>query len=342
MKFCYSTYRIQLNHPFTISRGSRDYYDIIFVYLTKDNITGIGEAAPSERYNESFDRILKIIQSISLEEVRDSDSLDRQLHWILQKCQGCKSLMAAFDMALHDLWGKQNSVPLFDYFGADPDYTPLTSFTIGMDELDKIRDKVKEASDFPILKIKLGSQDDKAIINTIRNTTDKMIRVDANEGWNLDEALRMCEWLSKKNVEFVEQPLPARNIDDSEILKRQSPIKLIADENCMNSTDIPLIRHGFHGINIKLMKCGGLSEASKMIKLARENNLEIMLGCMVESSVGITAAAHLSPLVDYADLDGNVLIKNDPYIGVRLIKGKLLLPKEPGLGVRIRTKNKEK
>ena len=157
----------------------------------------------------------------------------------------------------------------------------------------------------------------------------------------MDEALRMCEWLEKKNVEFVEQPLPASNIEDSEKLKEQSSLKLIADENCIDSTDIPKIRNAFDGINIKLMKCGGLFEALKMIRLARKNDLEIMLGCMVESSVAITAAAHLSPLVDYADLDGNVLIKNDPYIGVRLKEGKLLLPIEPGLGVQIRTKNKE-
>lgn len=341
MDFQYSTYRIQLHHPFTISRSSKNFYDIVFVYLTDKGVTGVGEAAPSDRYNEKFNQILHTLQSISLDDIDDSDPLEKQLDRIFERCQGYRSLMAAFDMALHDLWGKQNSTPLYDYFGANPDQTPVTSFTIGIDKLEIIQEKVKEAADFPILKIKLGTQDDKAIINTIRNVTDKKIRVDANEGWNLDEALRMCEWLEKKNVEFVEQPLSASNIEDSEKLKEQSSLKLIADENCMDSTDIPKIRNAFDGINIKLMKCRGLFEALKMIRLARENDLEIMLGCMVESSVAITAAAHLSPLVDYADLDGNVLIKNDPYIGVRLKEGKLLLPNEPGLGVQIRTKKEE-
>lgn len=299
-------------------------------------MTGVGEAVPSERYNETFDRFIEVLGQITFEDVIDSGSLDTLLDSILPKCQGLRALEAAFDVAAHDLWGKIDGRPLYAHFGADCKKTPLTSYTIGIDNLDVIREKVEEADPYPILKVKLGSEHDQDIIRTIRNTTDKLIRVDANEGWNLDKAQTMCEWLSTKNVEFVEQPLPVQMLDETLELKKRSPLKIIADENCIDSKDIPRIAHAFHGINIKLMKCGGLREAYRMIQLARKLNLEIMLGCMIETSVANTAAAHLSPLTDYADLDGHILIENDPYLGVRVEEGKLILPSSPGLGIYLR------
>ena len=333
MEFRYSTYRIHLRHTFTISRSSRDFYDIVYIYLINDGIMGVGEAVPSVRYNESFDRFIEVLQQITFNDVPNSESLDELLDSILPRCQGVRSLEAAFDVAVHDYLGKIHGRSIYDQYSAESDKTPLTSFTIGIDKLDLIQQKLEEADPYPILKVKLGGEDDRAIIRTIRDFTDKLIRVDANEGWNLNEAQKMCDWLSEMNVEFVEQPLPSSKLDEMLVLKDQSPLKIIADENCMNRRDIPQIAQAFNGINIKLMKCGGLREAYRMILLAREMDLEIMLGCMIESSVAVTAAAHLSPLVDYADLDGNLLINNDPYVGVGVEAGKLILPDSPGLGI---------
>ena len=186
------------------------------------------------------------------------------------------------------------------------------------------------------MKVKLGSNHDKQIITTIREVTDKLIRVDANEGWNLEEGKRMCDWLADRNVEFIEQPLPAINIEDTARLKEYSPLEIIADENCIDSNSIPIIADAFDGINIKLMKCGGLREAHKMIKIAKARGMKIMLGCMVETSVAITAASMLSPFADYADLDGNILTKNDPFNGVLIENGKLILPEGPGLGISLK------
>ena len=238
-------------------------------------------------------------------------------------------------MAILDWWCQKEGMPLYQYLGADPSKAPKTSFTISIGDMDLIPEKVKEGALFHILKVKIGMgmEKDKAIMNAIRQETDQLIRVDANEGWDLDTGIEMCEWLADRNVEFVEQPFKSINLKDTAELRKKSPLPLIADENSLNSGDIPGIEGVFDGINIKLMKCGSLIEGLKMVKMARERDMQIMLGCMIESSVGITAAAHLSPLVDYADLDGNLLINNDPYRGVLVEDGKLVLPRGNGLGV---------
>jgi|TARA_B100000315_G_scaffold260713_1_gene324316 L-alanine-DL-glutamate epimerase-like enolase superfamily enzyme len=310
---------------------------VVFVYLTQDGKTGMGEAAPSKRYGESFDQILSILGHGTFSKLTDTNSLDKTLDELRPLCQGCNSLEAAVDMAAHDLWGKIEDKPLFQKFGLNGQEMPVTSFTIGIDSPDVIQEKVKEAEKFPILKVKLGTGSDKEIIREVRKVTGKPIRVDANEGWNLEEAKNMCDWLSSQNVEFVEQPLPANKLSETAILKETSTLKLIADENSLTASDIPELENAFHGINIKLMKCGGVDEANKMIETAKNHKLEVMLGCMVESSLSVTAAAHLSPLVDYADLDGNLLITNDPFEGVKVDKeGRLVLPSNPGLGVTMR------
>ncbi|MFQ6616799.1 MAG: dipeptide epimerase [Fidelibacterota bacterium] len=336
MEFRYSTYRIHLQHRFTIARSSHDYYDIVLVYLTDGGTTGMGEAAPSERYDESFEGVLEIVRDFTMDESVTSDSLDEMLDGILSRCHGCRSLEAAFDMALHDLWGKRNGESLGKRFGGRAKKGPATSLTIGLDRLDVVRKKVSEAGEFPVLKVKLGGEQDRELIETVREITDKPLRVDANEGWELEEAVDMCQWLATQNVEFVEQPLPAGRLDDTARLKEVSPLKLIADENCLDSSDIPLIAHAFHGINIKLMKCGGLREGLRMIQVAREKGLEVMIGCMVETSLAITAASYLAGQADYVDLDGNLLIKNDPFRGVVTRQGKLSLPSGAGLGVHLR------
>lgn len=336
MEFHYSTYRIRLKHTFTIARSSHDFYDIVYVYLTKDGVTGVGEAVPMIRYGESFQHLLKLAMTFDMSDVDESGSLDDWLDQLLPKADGCRSFSMALDTAAHDLWGKLHGEPLYSRLGATPAKTPLTSYTIGIDSIDVIRQKVAEAEQYPILKVKLGTADDRTIMDTIRDCTDKVMRVDANEGWDLETALKMCDWLATKNVEFVEQPLPASDLEATARLKEKSPLKIIADENCLDSRNIPEIADAFHGINIKLMKCGGVREGLKMVKMARELELEIMLGCMIESSVAITAATHLSPLVDYADLDGHILINNDPYLGTTVEDGKLTLPDGPGLGVKLR------
>jgi L-alanine-DL-glutamate epimerase-like enolase superfamily enzyme len=240
-------------------------------------------------------------------------------------------------MAILDWWCQREGISLCEHFGANPEKMPKTSFTISIGDMDLIPEKVAEAAPYHILKIKLGmgEKQDKEIMNAIRAETDTLIRVDANEGWDLETGIKMCRWLSERNVEFVEQPFKSTNLKDTATLRTQSPLPLVADENSLNSSDIPGIHGIFDGINIKLMKCGNLFEAMKMVKMARERDMSIMLGCMIESSVGITAAAHLSPLVDYADLDGHLLINNDPYLGVTVENGKLVLPQGNGLGVSI-------
>ena len=211
---------------------------------------------------------------------------------------------------------------------------PKTSFTIAIGDMAEIPEKISEADPYDILKVKLGTPDhDKQIMIKIRELTDKLIRVDANEGWDPDTALEMCKWLEDRNVEFVEQPFPADQIGNTAELRQKSPLPLYADENSLNSADIPLIAHAFDGINIKLMKCGSIEEGKRMIDLARKHDMKIMLGCMVESSIGITAAAQLASEVDAADLDGNLLVDNDPYSGVKVKDGRLVFPKGHGLGL---------
>jgi L-alanine-DL-glutamate epimerase-like enolase superfamily enzyme len=243
---------------------------------------------------------------------------------------------AAIDMALRDLAGKRLGIPLYELLGLDPRDAPPTSFTIGMDRPEVMAERVAAAAEFEILKIKLGGDEDRAILEAVRSSTDRPIRVDANEGWTLDDARSRLEWLAEMGVELVEQPLPAEQLAETRALRRLSPVPLFADESVHRAADIPRLAEAFDGINIKLMKCGGLGEALRMIAVARAHGMRIMLGCMVESSLAVTAAAHLSPLVDHADLDGNLLVANDPFVGVRVEAGRLVLPEAPGLGVRPR------
>jgi L-alanine-DL-glutamate epimerase-like enolase superfamily enzyme len=236
-------------------------------------------------------------------------------------------------MALHDLAGQRMGVPLYEVLGLDPRAAPETSFTIGLAEPDLIVQKVREAAAYPILKVKMGSDDDREVLTAVRDTTMSRIRVDANEGWTPEGALDRLEWLARLGVELVEQPLPADRIDETRELRRRSPLPFYADESVHRASDIPRLAGAFDGINIKLMKCGGLAEALRMIAVARALGMKVMLGCMIESSLAITAAAHISPLVDTADLDGNLLIDNDPFVGATVEAGRIVLPDSPGLGV---------
>ena len=335
MRLSFATYRIFLKHPFGISRSSNNWYDIVLLFLQDGNIIGRGEAAPSIRYNESTEKILSVLKrGINIPE-SENMNLEEMQNFIYPQLENIKSLQAAFSMALWDWWSQKKNMPLWKILGCENTKSMETSFTIAIGRIEEIERKIIEADPYNILKVKLGTglKNDKQIIDLIRRETDKVIRVDANEGWDLDTGIEMSFWLADNNVEFIEQPFHSTNLSDTSKLKNKSPLPIIADENSINSSDIPKIEDSFDGINIKLMKCGSLFEAKKMIEMARERDMKIMLGCMIESSIAITAAAHLSPLVDYADLDGNLLIRNDPYRGVFVDEGKLILPDENGLGV---------
>ena len=230
--------------------------------------------------------------------------------------------------------GQKLGVPLYRYFGLDPADAPITTFSIGIDTPEITRQKVREAVAFPVLKIKVGLDSDEATLEAVRSVTRKPLRVDANEGWkDKEEAVRKINWLESLGVEFVEQPLPAAMLEETRWVRRRVHIPILADEACLHPASIPKLVDAYDGVNIKLDKCGGMLEAFRMIQMARSIGMKTMLGCMIAGSVSITAAAHLSPLVNYADLDGNLLIANDPYNGVRIEQGKLVLPDRPGLGL---------
>jgi L-alanine-DL-glutamate epimerase-like enolase superfamily enzyme len=327
------TVDLQLRHTFRLARGDSDSRRVLVVELEADGLVGRGEAAPIARYGQDAVSAARAAETMvaRLGDYRTFDSAAMRA-----AVAGEPAAEAAVDMALRDLAGKRLGVPLHELMGIDPRTMPVTSFTIGMDTPEIVEQKVREAADFAVLKVKMGSNEDRKVLEAVRRVSDRPVRVDANEGWTLDDALQRLEWLREMGVELVEQPLPADQLDEMRELKRRSPLPLFADESVGRSTDIPRLVGAFDGINIKLMKCGGVGEAVRMIHVARAHGLKIMLGCMVETSMAVTAAAHIAPLVDHVDLDGNLLITNDPYVGAEVRDGRLVLPTEPGLGVRDR------
>ena len=329
------TKRLFLKHTWTISRNSSDYKDNVFVRISKDGISGYGEAAPNVRYGEDSVK--------TMERIKEAGGLfDRYDLWqfsglkdeIFKKITDQNCARCALDMAVMDWIGKKLNVPLYKFFGLNKENTLVTSYSIGIDSMDMIRQKISEAGPYPVLKIKLGKENDEQIMDTVRQVTDKVVRVDANEGWKTKElALQKIRWLQTMGVEFVEQPMPAAMLAETQWLRDQVDLPIIADEAVKTAADIPKLAEAYDGINIKLMKAGGIQEALRMIQLARIVNLRIMLGCMIESSLAIAAAAHLTPLVDWADLDGNLLIREDPFTGLKVEKGKIILNEQPGLGI---------
>ena len=233
-----------------------------------------------------------------------------------------------------DWVGQKLGIPLYSYFGLDPKDAPVTTFSIGIDTPEITKQKTLEAAAYPVLKVKVGLKTDEPTIEAIRSVTKKPLRVDANEGWtDKEEAVRKINWLEKQGVEFIEQPMPAAMLEETKWVRSKVHIPVIAVVACQHASDIPKLRECFDGVNVKLDKSGGMLEAYRMLEIAKALGMKTMLGCMISSSVSVTAAAHLSPLVDYADLDGNLLISNDPFHGVRVVNGKLVLPSKPGLGL---------
>lgn len=327
--------KLELQNVWSISRNSSRVKENVFVKLEKDGITAYGEAAPNVRYGENAELTQQKIE-LAAAAISDLDLSDcaNVKETIDPFITGQNCARAALDIAVVDWAAKRLGLPLYKLLELDPSDTPVTSFSIGIDTPDMVRQKVLQAADFPILKIKLGADNDEEIINAVRSVTDKPIRVDANEAWtNKEAAVKKIHWLKTKNVEFIEQPMPSHMLKETAWLRRRIDMPLVADEAVLTVADIPSIARAYDGINIKLMKAGGIQEALAMIYVARSVGLKIMLGCMIESSIAITAAAHLSPLVDWADLDGNLLISNDPFSGVKVQNGKLILNDLPGLGV---------
>lgn len=333
-KVDYKTKRLTLKHAWTIARNTSTYKDNVFVRLEKDGIVGLGEAAHNVRYGETLESTFATIEKAKPLFEQGSPFHFVDLSEQLQKiCEGQTAAKAALDMALMDWVGKALGIPYYQLLGLDPRKAPQTTFSIGIDTPEVIRQKVKEAEPYPLLKIKLGKDNDEEIMQAVRAETDKTLRVDANEGWKTkEECLRKIEWLAKNGVDVVEQPMPADMLKEAAWVRERSPIPVLADEAVKRASDIPKLAEAFDGINIKIDKSGGVQEALRMIWMARSLDMKIMLGCMISSSLSITAAAQLSPLVDFPDLDGNLLISDDPFQGVEVRDGWLILPEKPGLG----------
>jgi L-alanine-DL-glutamate epimerase-like enolase superfamily enzyme len=327
--------RLNLQHTWTTTMSSSQYRDTLHTTFTRGGITGHGEGAPIVRYHEDAASAQKAVESVrDLLLSADPMQFAKIMAEIFKRVPGEWAGKAAIDIALMDWVGKKLGIPLYSYFGLDPKDAPLTTFSIGIDTPEITKQKTLEAADYPVLKVKVGLATDEPTIEAVRSVTKKPLRVDANEGWkDKEEAVRKINWLEKMGVEFIEQPLPAEMLEEQRWIRSRVHIPIFADEACQRASDIPKLRECFDGVNVKLDKSGGMLEAYRMLEIAKSLGMKTMLGCMISSSVTVTAAAHLSPLVDFSDLDGNLLISNDPYRGVRVEKGKLILPNSPGLGL---------
>jgi L-Ala-D/L-Glu epimerase len=325
---------LRTRHPFIIARGGQSDYSTVMVKLIdQDGVEGWGEAAPTKFYGETTETVLAALNTYATALPEDGFKIeDAELAWftLLKRNPATRAALSA---ALHDLAGKRLGIPVYQMWGLDPARAPRSTFTIGIDTPERIRMKVQEAAQYPILKIKLGSDRDLEILKTIRDTTDKEIRVDANCGWDVKHTIRMLPVLREFGVTVLEQPLPPRQLDGMAQIRHRADIPLIADEDCEVASDIPSLIGKVDGINIKLAKCGSLREALRMIALARAHGMMVMVGCMIESSLAITAAAHFTPLVDIVDLDGAALLAQDPFKGATIEGGQVRLPTGPGLGV---------
>lgn len=327
-------YTLSLRHVFTIASGSRSTTPVVLIRLDYEGLSGYGEASMPPYLGESHDTVLTFMEKIDLSTFPDPFNTAAILDYVDGLAAGNTAAKAAVDIALHDLLGKLMGQPWHRIWGYNPTTTPFTSFTIGIDTPEIVRQKVSEAEPYKILKVKLGLDTDKMMIETIREVTDKPLCADINQGWkNRDIALEMAHWLADQGVVFLEQPMPKEQLDDMAWLTERSPIPTIADEGVQRLADVRQAWGAYNGINIKLMKCTGMREAHKMAELARALDLKVMLGCMTETSCAISAAAQLSPVVDWADLDGALLIGNDVFKGMEIDNGQVLLPQRPGIGV---------
>ena len=328
-------YELKLRHVFTVATYSRTTTPDIQVELTYDGVTGYGEASMPPYLGQSVQTVTTFLGKVDLSQFNDPFQMEDILTYVDSLSAGDGAAKAAIDIALHDLVGKLLGAPWYRIWGLDAAKAPNTTFTIGIDTKEVVRQKTLECADkFNILKVKLGRDNDKEMIETIRSVTNLPIAVDANQGWkDREEALDMIHWLKERGIVMVEQPMPKEQLDDMAWLTERSPLPTFADEAIQRLADIRRIEGAYTGINIKLMKCTGMREAWKMLNYARARGMKVMVGCMTETSCAVSAAAQLSPVVDFADLDGNLLIANDRFKGMEVVKGKITLPDRPGIGV---------
>ncbi|WP_455591957.1 dipeptide epimerase [Bacteroides sp.] len=335
MKMRFFPYELQLKHVFTVATYSRTTTPDVQVEIEYDGVVGYGEASMPPYLGQTVDSVMAFLKKVNLEQFDDPFQLEDILAYVDGITPGDTAAKAAVDIALHDLVGKLLGAPWYKIWGLDKAQAPSTTFTIGIDTPDVVRQKTQEvAGQFNILKVKLGRENDKEMIETIRSVSSLPIAVDANQGWtDRQYALDMIHWLKEKGIVMIEQPMPKTQLDDIAWVTQQSPLPIFADESLQRLSDVAGLKGAFTGINIKLMKCTGMREAWKMVTLARALGMRVMVGCMTETSCAVSAAAQFSPVVDFADLDGNLLISNDRFKGMEVVKGFITLNDLPGIGV---------
>lgn len=335
MHLKFEPYELQLQHTFTVASYSRTTTPDVQVEIEYDGFVGYGEASMPPYLGHTVESVCAFLAKVDLERFSDPFQIEEILAYVDSLSEGDAPAKAAIDIALHDLVGKLLGQPWFRIWGLDASKAPSTTFTIGIDTPEIVRQKTLECADkFNILKVKVGLDSDEQMIRTIREVTSLPLAVDANQGWkDKYKALDEIHWLKEQGIVMVEQPMPVNMLDDIAWVTERSPLPIFADESIQRLRDIPSIKGAFTGINIKLMKCTGMHEAWKMLNYARAEGLKVMLGCMTETSCACTAAAHLSPGVDFADIDGNLLISNDRFEGMVVEKGRMVLPDRPGLGL---------
>lgn len=327
-------YELELRHAFNLAKYSRTTTPGVQVRLEYDGIVGYGESSMPPYLGESIDSVQKFLSQLDLTQFTDPFRIEEIHEYMDSVAPNDRAAKAGVDIALHDLLGKIMGQPWYKIWGLNPEKAPDTSFTIGIDKADVVRQKVDEAEPYNVLKVKMGLDNDKELVDIIRSKTDRPICVDANQGWSdKEKALEMCHWLAERNCLFVEQPMPKEMIEETAWLRERSPLPLIADEFLQRLPDVRRAAEAYDGINIKLMKSTGLHEAHKMAVLARALGMKVMLGCMTETSCAVSAASQLAPMVDWADLDGNLLIANDIFDGMKIVDGKVTIPDRPGIGV---------
>ena len=330
----FEPYELKLRHSFNLAKYSRTTTPGVQVRLEYDGLIGYGEASMPPYLGESVESVTNFLSQLDLSQFSDPFRIEDIHDYMDKVAPNNRAAKASVDIALHDLLGKIMGQPWYKIWGLNPENAPDTSFTIGIDKADVVRQKVDEASPYNILKVKMGLDNDKELVEIIREKTDRPICVDANQGWNdKEKALEMIYWLAERNCLFVEQPMPKEMIEETAWLRERSPLPLIADEFLQRLPDVKRAYEAYDGINIKLMKSTGMHEAYKMAVLAKSMGMKVMLGCMTETSCAVSAASQLAPMVDWADLDGNLLIANDIFDGMKIVNGKVTIPDRPGIGV---------
>ena len=333
LKLSFKPNELKLRHAFNLARNSRTTTPDVLVQSEYDGIVGYGEASMPPYLGESIESVTKFLGNLDLGQFNDPFRIEEILSYVDGTAPDNRAAKASVDIALHDLLGKIMGQPWYKIWGLSPEKTPNTSFTIGIDKADVVRQKVDEAAPYKVIKVKMGLDNDKELVEIIRSKTDKPLCVDANQGWtDKEKALDMCHWLKERGCMFVEQPFDKKMIDETAWLRERSPLPIIADEFCQRIPDVMRAYQVYDGINIKLMKSTGLHEAYKMAVLAKSLGMKLMIGCMTETSCAISAAAQLAPMADWVDLDGNLLIANDSFDGVKVVDGKITLTDKPGIG----------